>query len=130
MNNEIAILVVDDERSIRNRCVKLLSREGYKVQGADNGFSALAMMTGSHFDIALIDIKMPRMDGIKLTKKIGKVRPATKIVVMTGYPTHQTTCEAGRLKVAAYLTKPFNKDELLNVIREISSRNRNMNCAC
>lgn len=130
MKREIAILIVDDEESVRNRCIKLLSREGYKVQGADNGFSALAMITGSHFDIALIDIKMPRMDGIELTKKIGKVRPETRIVVMTGYPTHQTKCEAERLKVAAYLTKPFNKDELLNVIREISSINRNMNCVC
>jgi len=92
MTENFKILVVDDEDSIRKRCVRLLSRQGYKAVGASNSSTALRLLQkeSAWFDLLLVDIRMPGMDGIRLLKKIKTQRQSIEVIIMTGYATVET----------------------------------------
>lgn len=82
-SDQIKILIVDDEASIRKLVERLLSSQGYKTYLADNGEQAFEMLTESIFDIVITDVAMPEMDGIELTKRIVEFFPSD-VIVMTG----------------------------------------------
>ncbi|WP_299978047.1 sigma-54 dependent transcriptional regulator [Desulfobacula sp.] len=121
MTENFKVLIVDDEDSIRKRCIRLLSRQGYAVVGADNSSTALKLLQNERtgFDLLLVDIRMPGMDGIQLLKKIKTQMQSIEIIIMTGYATVETAIKAMKYGAFDYLTKPFDKDELLNIIDKI-----------
>ena len=96
MKEEIRILVVDDEKSIRKRCIRLLSRQGYHAVGVADSMTALEMIQGkrTRFDIMLLDIRMPGMDGIELLEKVKGIDQSVEVIMMTGYATVDTAVKA------------------------------------
>jgi len=107
-----AVLVVDDEEPVRNLVVTLLTRLGHSCVKATDGIDALDKMTKNKIDAIITDIKMPKMDGIKLTEEILKQYPGLPIMVMTGF-TEESTAE-GAISAGAweFIQKPFSAEEL------------------
>ena len=118
-----AILVVDDEKEICDLFQDFLTQEGYQVFTATNGVEAISLGTQNSFDLALVDIKMPGMDGIEAFCELKKVKKDMEVIILTGYGTLKTAKEAMRLGAYDYLTKPFDLGLVKNIIREALERN-------
>ncbi|MBI5696030.1 MAG: sigma-54-dependent Fis family transcriptional regulator [Nitrospirae bacterium] len=121
------ILVVDDEPGMRSLLRKVLGRAGYFVTDIEKGADALAVMDTEDFDLAILDIEMPEMDGIELLKKIKKKDPALNVVMITAYGSLQSAVEAMRLGAYDYLTKPFQMEEIKLVVEKALERERLVN---
>jgi len=106
------VLVVDDEKTVCNSCKKILTQEGYKVDMALSGGEALNKVKGNGFDAVIADWKMPEMDGIELVKRIKKENPNIVVIMITGYPSVDSSIQAIRSGVSDYVPKPFTPDEL------------------
>jgi DNA-binding NtrC family response regulator len=121
MTNDFRILVVDDEDSIRKRCVRLLARQGYHVIGAASSLAALDLIKkeGAWFDLLLADIRMPGMDGLQLMEKVKAQRQAVEVIIMTGYATVETAVKAMKKGAYDYLSKPFEMEELLHLVKKV-----------
>lgn len=121
MKETIRILVVDDEDSIRRRCVRLLSREGYHVVGVAHSNAALDMIMEeqNRFDILLVDIRMRGMDGIQLLEKVKAFDASVEVIMMTAYAAVDTAVKAMKMGAYDYLPKPFDIDELIHVVRNV-----------
>ncbi|RJP60157.1 MAG: sigma-54-dependent Fis family transcriptional regulator [Ignavibacteriales bacterium] len=113
------ILVVDDERSIRDSLNMILTDEGYEVKSAADGEEALKFIAEENFDIIISDIKMPNIDGIELLNKASKISPSTFFVIMTAYASVNTAVEALRHGAFDYLIKPVEFDDLLIRIKRL-----------
>jgi DNA-binding NtrC family response regulator len=113
-----SILVVDDQEEICDLLQDFLSQEGYQVFTATNGSEALSLGKENELDLALLDIKMPGMDGMEVFRKLKKVRRDMDVIILTGYGTLGTAKEAMRLGAYDYLTKPFDLSLVKNVIQE------------
>jgi DNA-binding NtrC family response regulator len=112
----INILVVDDEEPFRRLLNKELSRKGYAVDVAHDGSEALRLLCDRSFDVILLDVVMPGVDGISLMKKLKEDSAAPAIIVLTGKATVETAVEAMKNGAYDYLTKPYKLDELAIVI--------------
>jgi DNA-binding NtrC family response regulator len=112
------ILVVDDEKEICDLFDEALTQEGYEVVTATDGVEALSLGRQSRLDVALLDIKMPGMDGIEVLQKLREVKKDVEVIVLTGYGTLKTAKEAMRLGAYDYLTKPFDLRLVKEIIRE------------
>ena len=118
------ILIVDDEKSQRDMLAGSLKKEGYSVATAESGFEAIKFCQDKHFEVALIDLKMPGMDGIELLKKLKEINPEIPVIIMTAYGTIETAVEAMKLGAYHYVSKPINLDELkLNVKKALDNHN-------
>ena len=106
------VLVVDDERTVCNSCKKILTREGYNVDVALSGEEALSKVKGNEFDVLITDWKMPQIDGIEVAKRIKKENPNIAVVMITGYPSVETSIQALRSGISDYVPKPFTPTEL------------------
>jgi two-component system response regulator AtoC len=116
MNEKIKILAADDEEPFRRLLKKELARKGFMVETAADGRTALNLLKEKVFDVVLLDIVMPGMDGLALMKKL-KADPASPaIVVLTGKATIETAVEAMKNGAYDYLTKPYKLDELVIVV--------------
>ena len=113
----ISLLVVDDDESFRDVIRHRLERAGYQVEVSEDGQKALKALSSQLFHIALVDIKMPGMDGIELLKEIKKLRPETEVVILTGHGTIDSAVEAMQFGAYHYLTKPCKPRELDLIIR-------------
>ena len=107
-----SVLVVDDERTVCNSCKKILTREGYSVDFALSGKEALKKVRGNRFDAVIADWKMPEIDGIEMAKRIKKENPNTAVIMITGYPSVESSIKAMRSGVSDYVPKPFTPEEL------------------
>ncbi len=112
------ILVIDDEPIVRTSCIRSLSPEGYEVKSASSGKEALELLENEPFNLVLLDLKMPDMDGIEVLKKIKDTWPDTKVVMITGYSTVETAVKTLKLGAFSYLEKPFTPDTLLETAKE------------
>ena len=110
------ILVIDDEQEIRNLCKKLLNKESYNVDFAENGRQGLDKLQNNSFDVALVDLKMPGLNGLELLKHIKNNHIKTDTIVLTGYASIETAVEAMRLGSYDYISKPFNISKLSLVV--------------
>ncbi|MBN1595686.1 response regulator [candidate division FCPU426 bacterium] len=110
------ILVIDDEKGLRDMLHFTLSKEGYDVITAASGMEGIQMASSEMPDIAIIDIKMPKMDGIEVLDKIKEVTPDLEVIMATGYGTMESAIESLRKGALDYIHKPFNLHELLAVI--------------
>lgn len=110
------ILVIDDERSIRNTLKDILDNEGYKVDDAEDGIEGLKLVNSKKYDVILLDIKMPRMDGIEVLEHIEKITD-TPVVMISGHGTIETAVEAIKKGAYDYIAKPLDLNRLLITIR-------------
>jgi diguanylate cyclase (GGDEF)-like protein/PAS domain S-box-containing protein len=124
------ILIVDDDAAILKLLNTKLSREGYICVTASQSEKAFGLLHDNSVDVALIDVKMPGMDGIELTKSIKQLYPDVCVVMMTGYPEVDYAVEAMRSGAEDYIFKPFNLDEVSMIVqralqkRELVIQNR------
>ncbi|MDK2823172.1 MAG: hypothetical protein PWP71_1090 [Clostridia bacterium] len=111
-NLDKRILVVDDEKDFRELLVKRLNRKNYFASGANSGEKALEFLAKEVFDLALIDLRMPGMDGLELLSRIRESQPEMEVVVLTGHGSTESAVEAMKRGAYDYLTKPADLTEL------------------
>jgi len=111
------ILVADDEKSMRELLDIMLKKEGYKITLASNGEEVMKLIEKDIFDLALVDIRMPRQDGISVLKRIKTVSPETIVIMMTAYASADTAIKAMKEGAYDYITKPFKIDEIKIIIQ-------------
>lgn len=119
MKKDISIIVVDDEEIVRESLKEWLLDDGYDVDTAQDGFQALSMMKEKNYDIALIDLKMPKMDGLELMEKMKEVTPNTRVIMITAYATVHTAVQAIKMGAYDYLVKPCNPEEISLLIQRL-----------
>jgi DNA-binding response OmpR family regulator len=112
------ILVVDDDESIRKILTMILEDSGYIVDAAKNGKEAIRKSHVRFYNVALIDIRLPDIDGVQLLTRLKPTVPRTRKIVITGYPSQQNAIEALNRGADAYVMKPFNMGKVLMIIRE------------
>ncbi len=121
MMQSMRILVVDDEEPIRESLSAWLQKDGYHVDIADSGQSALGCIEDCLFDLYLVDIKMPGMDGIELLGRIKEAQPDANIIMITAHGSIQTAVEAMKRGACDYICKPFDPDELSLMTERVSA---------
>jgi DNA-binding NtrC family response regulator len=124
MNAKASILIVDDETVVRDSLGKWFEEEGYNVETATTARDALLKLPGQRWDVALVDIKMPGMDGLELQRKIREVDPEILIIIMTGYASVETAVQALKDGAYDYITKPFDPDDLAHLVRKALEHRR------
>ncbi len=120
VRHHIKVLVVDDDPQVCKTVSMILTEHNYHVQSYSQPRQALQAVRKSPFDIALIDIKMPDLNGLELVEKIRSEDPRVAPIVMTAYPDVQTAAETMRLGARDYLTKPFREEQLLISVERIA----------
>jgi nitrogen regulation protein NR(I) len=110
------VLIVDDEPNLRKILSAQLSRDGYDVLTAEDGEQGLAMLKEHHIDLVVTDLKMPKVDGMTLLREALREDPELPIVMITAHGTVDTAVEALKIGAFDYLTKPFDKDEVRQVV--------------
>ncbi len=118
MGERARILIVDDDESIRKVLVTILEDEGYTVDTAKTGKEAIKKSDLNFYNLALIDIRLPDMDGTRLLTSIKETTPKMIKIIVTGYPSLQNAIEAVNKGADAYLLKPFNVENALNTIKK------------
>lgn len=113
---EQRILVVDDEVFVRELLDEYFGRLGYDVLTADSGNAGINAVRAGGFGVALVDLKMPGKDGIETLREIRRIDPLCLIIIMTGYPTIDSSIEALRAGAYDYIIKPFKLGELREVV--------------
>ncbi len=113
------ILVVDDEENIREIISEFLQSFNYYVVEAANGEEALTACTKTDFNLIITDIRMPKMNGLKLLKTIKTLRPDIPVILMTGYEPSKSQEESLDIKADGYLLKPFSLNSLRQSILKI-----------
>lgn len=114
MNAKTKILVIDDEEVVRRSVTRVLDDEHCKVEQAGNGAAGLQALERQGFDVVLLDLRMPGMDGIEVLGQIKSRWPKTEVIVITGYPALDTAKQAIRLGAYDYLAKPVGCDEVVH----------------
>jgi len=118
MDKQPKILVVDDDETIRTTMKAILQDEGYIVDLAATGKEAIQKTQEKNYNIALLDIKLPDMEGIELLKLLKDGIPKTRKIMVTGYPSMQNAISAVNKNADAYLLKPVDVEKLLQMIKE------------
>ena len=112
------VLVIDDEKVVLDSCRKILCSEGFDVVPVSSVDDALALLENESFPLLLIDIKMPRHDGLYLMNLLREHGVLIPMVVMSGYTTDETMDKAKSMGATAFLPKPFTPDELIETVRQ------------
>jgi DNA-binding NtrC family response regulator len=113
------ILVVDDDVIVIISCRRILESEGYEVTTVPGAEEALEIMRKHNFGLLLVDVKMPKHDGLFLLREVRKDLPDIPIVVMSGYPTQETIADVMKAGATSFIPKPFKPDELMKLIRQV-----------
>lgn len=114
MNDKAKILVVDDDEVVRHSHLRSLMNVNCAVETVWNGNEALRVMERQPFDVVLLDLRMPGLDGMSILQTIKEKWPASEVVIITGYPSIETAKEAVRLGAYDYLAKPVGPDDVVN----------------
>jgi DNA-binding NtrC family response regulator len=124
MSEPARILVIDDEETIRRTVSMILERAGYIVDTAESGKQAINKAEVNFYNLALIDIRLPDMEGTELLTAMKETTPKMVKIIMTGYPALQNAVKAVNKGADYYLTKPVNPDELLRFIKELLDKQK------
>jgi len=112
------ILIIDDQESIRKSLKLALEREGYLVETAENGREAIRKSKQEFYNMALVDLRLPDMDGIELLTKMRETVPKMVKIIITGYPSLENSIEAVNRGADGYVVKPYTMEGLLLKIKE------------
>jgi len=118
MDERIRILVIDDDESIRKVLATILEEEGFIVDTAKDGKEAIKLSNVRFYNLALIDIRLPDMEGVELLTKMKDATPKMRKIIITGYPSMQNAINALNKGADAYIIKPFDMGDVLKTIRE------------
>jgi two-component system response regulator HydG len=118
MEPKRSILVVDDDKDILETLTDLLRLKGYEVDTAENAKDAMEKARTRTFNLALLDIKLPDMEGTVLLSKLHQMKPKMMKIMVTGYPTLQNAMASLNLGADAYTLKPVSPKELLKIVEE------------
>jgi DNA-binding NtrC family response regulator len=112
------VLVVDDEAVVRSGIARVLERQGLGVSQASSSEEALEIMAGQSFEVILLDIKMPGLDGLEMLKQIREQHSKAMVIMITGYPAIDNAVECLKLGAVDYLVKPFRVDDLETLLQK------------
>ena len=118
MDKSPRILVVDDDDTIRTTMKAILQDEGYTVDLASTGKEAIQKSQQNNYNVALLDIRLPDMEGVELLKLLKDGVPRTRKIMVTGYPSLQNAISALNKNADAYLLKPVDVEKLLNTVKQ------------
>jgi DNA-binding NtrC family response regulator len=113
------ILIIDDEEIVRMSCERALQVEGFHTGVASGGREGLDMLKKEPYDLVLLDLKMPDMDGMEVLGKIRSSWPDIKVIMISGYSTVDTAVKALRSGAVNFIQKPFAPDTLFSAINEV-----------
>lgn len=122
MAANISILIVDDEESVRDSLYNWFIDDGYNVECAENAKKALQILESKKFDIILLDIKMPGMDGLEMHRRLKSLQNDSIVIIMTAFASVSTAVQALKDGAYDYITKPFDPDDLSHLIRNATSQ--------
>lgn len=112
------ILVIDDDENIRTALSLVLKEKGYEVDVAATGHEAISKSKASFYNVALVDLRLPDMDGIRLLTEMRETVPKMVKIIITGYPSLENAIEAVNRGADGYMVKPYNVDDLIRTIKE------------
>ena len=124
MNDKANILIVDDEEVVRLSHLRSLESADCNTRAAEDGRQAISVMEEQDFDVVLLDLRMPDLDGMDVLKTIKQRWPSSEVVVITGYPSIETAKQAVRLGAFNYLTKPLDPTELRKAANDAVTQKR------
>lgn len=116
MSGNVRILIADDEASLRLVLQTAINKVGYEVDTVKNGKEALNMAQKNHYDVVILDIRMPEMDGLQAFYEIHKIRPDLPIILMTAFGSSETAVNAMKHGAYDYILKPFNLEEVKIIV--------------
>jgi two-component system, OmpR family, response regulator len=119
---QFSVLIVDDEADYVETLVKRLKDRGLDVEGVTSGKDALLAVERRDFDIAILDVKMPGMDGIETLRHLKKRKPATEVIMLTGHGSVESGIQGLQLGAYNYVMKPVPLDELLKQMQQAYER--------
>ena len=125
MSEPAKVLVIDDDEIVRTSISTTLRNAGYEVETAENGVKAIAKSESGFYNLALIDIRLPDIEGTELLKKLKETTPKMVKIIVTGYPSLQNAVDAVNKGADGYIIKPAKMDELLRTIREHLAKQQN-----
>ena len=118
MGETARILIIDDDENIRKVLTTILEDEGYIVESVDTAKKAIERTRKKFYNLALIDIRLPDMEGIELLTKMKDTKPKMRKIIITGYPSLRNAIEAVNRGADAYVLKPFDMVKVLQTIKE------------
>ncbi|MCJ7561149.1 response regulator [Candidatus Bathyarchaeota archaeon] len=118
MGETARILIVDDDENIRKVLETILADEGYIVESAETAKKGIEKSEKAFYNLALIDVRLPDMEGIELLSKLRNTKPKMRKIIVTGYPTLQNAIAAVNKGADAYVMKPFDVERILQTIKE------------
>lgn len=120
------ILIVDDDESIRKVLTEILTEKGYHVEAVENGRKAILRTKHRFYNLALVDIRLPDIQGVELITKMHDTLPKMVKIIITGYPTLQNAIEALNRGADAYIIKPLDIEKTLKIIEEHLRKQKEM----
>jgi len=118
MSEVSRILIVDDDENIRKVLKTILEDEGYVVESVDTAKKAIEKSEQAFYNLALIDVRLPDMEGVELLAKMRDTKPKMRKIIITGYPTLHNAVAAVNRGADAFVMKPFDVEKLLQTIKE------------
>ncbi|NNK99596.1 MAG: sigma-54-dependent Fis family transcriptional regulator [Xanthomonadales bacterium] len=116
------ILLVDDEEIVLRSCQRILAGDDYEIDTARDGLEALGLINRNHYDMLILDIKMPKMDGIEVLRRVKEAKPDIDVIMITGLHDIETAVKAMKLGALDYLPKPFEPEDLLMLVARTFDR--------
>jgi DNA-binding NtrC family response regulator len=120
MDERLRIMVVDDELIVRESLYHWFKKAGHMVEAVSSGREALVLLESKPFEVLFVDMKMPRMNGLELLKRVKEGYPDTVVIIITAYGSIESSIEAMKLGASDYLLKPFKPDQLALVLEKIT----------
>ena len=117
------ILIVDDESNIRLGLNKCLAKEGYYIEEASNGEEALQLIYNKKYDLILMDVQMPELNGFDVLKRIRKFGNSTRVIMMTAFGTVEMAVDSMKIGAVDFLSKPFTISKVRDVVKEVLDKN-------
>ena len=115
---DIKVLLIDDEQTLLEYLSKRLLREGFTVKATFSGEEAIEAASNENYDVAVVDLKMPGIDGVETQKRLKKIQPFLQCIVLTGHGSVETALESGQQDAFKYLLKPIDYENLVETIKE------------
>jgi two-component system OmpR family response regulator len=116
------ILIVDDEDDFREAIIKRLRARKVDIEGANSGLKALEMLNEKDFDVVVLDVKMPGMDGIETLREIKLKKPLVEVIMLTGHASVESGIQGMQLGAFDYVMKPVALDDLMDKLRQAYER--------